>query len=289
MQEATSSTAVPLLVGPALTETYEILPGRADAGLLLVCDHADNLFPDGYGTLGLAACELKRHIAYDIGAAEVVRGLARALGVPAVLSRYSRLLIDLNRGADDPTLIMRLSDGAVIPGNRHLDEAEREKRARLYYHPYHRAIDATIDRCLDTGTPPALLSIHSFTESWKGSSRPWHAAVLWDKDPRLAKPLLDALHAENDLIVGDNEPYTGQLEGDCMWQHGTMRGLAHAILEIRQDLIREGTGQANWVTRLERLIRTLLTRPDLQLAFRTVAYHGSHTDTTANRVRTIQR
>ena len=169
----------------------------------------------------------------------MTRSLAAALGVPALLTRYSRLLIDPNRGADDPTLIMRLSDGAVIPGNRRLDEAERERRTRLYYAPYHRAIDAVIDQCLASGAPPMLLSIHSFTESWKETPRPWHVGVLWDRDLRLAKPLLDGFYAEGDLIVGDNEPYSGQLEGDCLWQHATGRGLVNALIEIRQDLIRD--------------------------------------------------
>ncbi len=98
--------------------SFRVLPGRADAGLLIVCDHAGNAFPDGYGTLGLPEEQLRRHIAYDIGAAAITEQLARALGVPAVLTNFSRLLIDPNRGADDPTLIMRLSDGAVIPGNK---------------------------------------------------------------------------------------------------------------------------------------------------------------------------
>ena len=129
----------------------------------------------------------QRHIAYDIGAASVTRALAEALGAPAVMTRYSRLLIDPNRGRDDPTLIMRLSDGAIVPGNRRLDEAERERRLRLYYEPYHRAIDAVIDRCLATGVTPVLLSIHSFTESWKDRPRPWHVGVLWDGD-RAAGP-----------------------------------------------------------------------------------------------------
>ena len=123
-------------------DSYCVLEGRADAGLILLCDHAGNAIPPAYGTLGLPPEQLERHIAYDIGAAQVTRRLAAALGVPALLTRYSRLLIDPNRGADDPTLIMRLSDGAVIPGNRRLDDAERERRARLYYAPYHRAIAA---------------------------------------------------------------------------------------------------------------------------------------------------
>ena len=240
-------------------DSYCILGGRADAGLILLCDHAGNAIPPAYGTLGLPPEQLERHIAYDIGAAQVTRSLAAALGVPAVLTRYSRLLIDPNRGADDPTLIMRLSDGAVIPGNRRLEDAEREERTRLYYAPYHRAIAAVIDQCLASGVPPMLLSIHSFTESWKETPRPWHVGVLWDRDLRLAKPLLDGFYAEGDLIVGDNEPYSGQLEGDCLWQHATLRGLVNALIEIRQDLIRDTAGQEGWAQRLRRIVETILS------------------------------
>lgn len=245
-------------IGAEEHESYRILPGRADAGVIVLCDHAENAFPAGYGTLGLPADQLQRHIAYDIGAAAITQRISEILGAPALLTRYSRLLIDPNRGIDDPTLIMRLSDGAVIPGNRQLDDEEREKRVRLYYAPYHRAIDAVIDRCQASGIAPMLLSIHSFTESWKTFSRPWHVGILWDRDRRLAEPLLNHLHAEGDLIVGDNEPYTGQLVGDCLWQHGTERGLANAIVEVRQDLIRDADGQAGWAGRLGRIMRTIL-------------------------------
>jgi predicted N-formylglutamate amidohydrolase len=238
--------------------SYCVLPGRTDRGLILLCDHAGNALPPGYGTLGLPPEQLKRHIAYDIGAAAIVRSLAAALGVPAVLTRYSRLLIDPNRGRDDPTLIMRLSDGAVVPGNRKLDAAERAKRLTQYYEPYHRAVDAAVDRFLQCGVDPLLLSIHSFTESWKELARPWHVGVLWGDDARLARPLLEAFYAEGDLIVGENEPYAGQLEGDCLWQHGARRGLANAIVEIRQDLIRDATGQAAWSERMYRVVERIL-------------------------------
>ncbi len=245
-------------IAPREEDSYVVLPGRADRGLIIVCDHAANLLPPEYGTLGLPAAQLERHIAYDIGVASIVRALAAELGVPAAMTRYSRLLIDPNRGRDDPTLIMRLSDGAVIPGNRKLDAAERDKRARLYYEPYHRAISAMIDQCLATGVEPLLLSVHSFTESWKEFSRPWHVGVLWDGDGRLARPLLDSFHAEGDLIVGENEPYAGRLEGDCLWQHGEQRGLASAIVEIRQDLIRSEAGQVAWSERLCRILEQFL-------------------------------
>ena len=213
MQDSRGRSSEPL-IAPHTTETFTVLPGRADTGLVILCDHASNAFPPGYGTLGMPPEQLRRHIAYDIGAAEVTRTLAAALAAPAIMTHYSRLLIDPNRGTDDPTLIMRLSDGAVVPGNRSIDASERERRIRLYHAPYHAAVDELIDACAASGTPPALLAIHSFTESWRGLPRPWHVGILWDADDRLAAPLLEALYAENDLIVGDNEPYSGRLQGD---------------------------------------------------------------------------
>src|SRR5262249_22932534 len=163
---------------------------------------------------------------------------------------------------DDPTLIMRLSDGAVIPGNRKVDAAERARRLALYYEPYHRAIDAVIDRFLAAGCEPLILSIHSFTQSWEELARALDVGVAWGDDARLARPLLAGLYAEGGLIVGENEPYAGMLEGDCLWQHGAERGLANAIIEIRQDLIRDLAGQEAWSERLHRIVeRVLQGRP----------------------------
>jgi predicted N-formylglutamate amidohydrolase len=259
-------------------DSYRVLPGRADAGLIILCDHAENVFPDGYGTLGLPPEQLKRHIAYDIGARAITERLSARLGAPAVLSRFSRLLIDPNRGADDPTLIMRLSDGAVIPGNKDLDPEEREKRTRLYYMPYHAAIDRVIETCLASGKAPAILSLHSFTESWKGVPRPWHVGILWDKDPRLAKPLLDGFYGCRDIIVGDNEPYKGSLRGDCCWQHGTVRGLAQAIIEYRQDLVRDDAGQIAWSDRTEAIMRATLACKINGRSLHRREQHGSLSD-----------
>lgn len=267
-----------ILVAPSLTDSYEILPGRSDAGLLVICDHAVNTLPEPYGTLGLPPEELQRHIAYDIGALAVTRSVSAALGAPGIAARFSRLLIDVNRGLDDPTLIMRISDGAVVPGNRHLDAAERDRRVDRYYAPYHLALDDLIEQCTAAGVPPVLLSIHSFTPFWKGTQRPWHAAILWDRDYRFSVPLLDALRAEPGVVVGENEPYDGKLAGDCMWQHGTRRGLPHTILEVRQDLIRDEAGQMQWGKRIANATSGILARTDLRDALHAVQYFGSHTD-----------
>lgn len=277
MLDAAGDSAQPAI--PDVTsETYTVLGGRADAGLIILCDHAANTLAEEFGSLGLPPDQLRRHIAYDIGAAEVTRRLAAALGVPAVMTRYSRLLIDPNRGLDDPTLIMRLSDGAVVPGNRALTAEARRVRIRRFWEPYHDAIGRLIDESLASGVRPALLSMHSFTESWKGVPRPWHAGVLWDRDARLAPAILERLFAEGDIIAGDNEPYSGRLEGDTMWRHGTERGLPHALVELRQDLIRDAKGQAAWAARLERILRDIARAgmADLGFAFRDAAGREEH-------------
>jgi predicted N-formylglutamate amidohydrolase len=257
---------------------YIFLPGSLTSGILLLCDHADNAFPAGYGTLGLPAEQLQRHIAFDPGAAAITRHMAEILGAPAVMTRYSRLLIDPNRGEDDPTLIMRLSDGAIVPGNAHLTEAETARRISLYYRPYHIAVDEVIDAMIAAGRPPVIFSIHSFTENWRGWLRPWHAGVLWDRDPRLALPLLAALRADENLVVGDNEPYAGALRGDCIHQHATTRGLANALIEVRQDLIRHEEGARHWAERMAAMLAAILEKQPGDATLNTIRYYGSRTD-----------
>lgn len=259
------------------TEAYTILnAGRVgQSPLLLVCDHASNALPQAYGTLGLPPDELSRHIAWDPGAADLTRALANRLGAPALLSCFSRLLIDLNRGDDDPTLVMRLSDGAIIPGNRHVTPTEIETRLARYWRPYHDAITTTIDQSLAAGLPPVIVSIHTFTPVWRGAARPWHAGILWDKDDRLANILLEELSSEPALIVGDNAPYHGWLKNDCLYQHGTSRGLAHALVEIRNDLLATPEGVAQWTTRLTSILQRALADPDTRKRLTTVQMFGS--------------
>ncbi len=255
-------------------EAVEHLDGDEDAGLLFLCDHASNAVPEPYRDLGLPRSELERHIGYDIGAAPLTRELAARFRAPALLTRVSRLLIDPNRGEDDPTLIMRLSDGAVVPGNAHVDAGERERRLDLYHRPYHRAIEVQLDRMIAAGRPPAILSVHSYTPIWKGFARPWHAGVLWDRDMRLARPLIDMLREDRGLRVGSNEPYSGALKNDTMYRHGTGRGLAHALLEIRNDLIATPAGVLEWADRLEPILRRILAIEGVH----TIRHAGSTAD-----------
>ena len=245
-------------------------PAGGTPDTLVLCDHAGRAIPDEYGDLGLPPAVFDRHIAYDIGGAGISRVLAAALGAPALLANFSRLLIDANRGPEDPTLVMRISDGAIVPGNARIDDAEVVRRRTQWWQPYQDAITAQLDAMMAVSAP-AIVSVHSFTPAWKGVPRPWHVGVLWDLDDRLARPLIDALAAEGDLVVGDNEPYDGALAGDTMFRHGTERGFAHALIEVRQDLVADEAGQTAWGERLARLLRPILDDP----ALHTVRHFGS--------------
>jgi predicted N-formylglutamate amidohydrolase len=239
---------------------FEAIASRNDIPLLFLCDHASNALPKG--NLGLDAGLLATHIAYDIGAAAMTRALAEAYGAPAILGAWSRLLIDLNRGADDPTLVMKLSDGSIIPGNvlgnvlgnARADAKEVARRIQAFHAPYHAAIDAALDRL---GPSATVISMHSFTPAWKGRARPWEVGVLYDRDHRLSAPLMAWLK-EAGFAVGDNEPYTGALEGDTLYQHGTLRGLPHVLIEIRQDLIATQASAQAFASRLKPILDAAL-------------------------------
>ncbi len=236
---------------------YHVKGADRPARWVITCDHASNRVPEdvGGGDLGLPRQDMERHIAYDIGAAGVARALAEALDAPVILSDFSRLVIDPNRGEDDPTLLMKVYDGSIIPANRHADAVEVERRLARYHRPYHRAIEALIAARAD----PVLVAIHSFTPQFVGRPpRPWHVGVLYAADTRLALPLLARLNAEPDLCVGDNQPYSGHLPGDALDRHGVQTGLPHVLVEVRNDLIETEDAQSAWGRRLAPMLDAAL-------------------------------
>lgn len=243
-----------------LTGEVERIAGDLAVQGLVLCDHASNAIPPAYGSLGMAEAQLTRHIAYDIGAAWLSRRLANRLGCPALLTTFSRLLIDPNRGCDDPTLVMQLSDGAIVPGNANIDAAGIDERIARFYAPYDDAIASHLGHAMVRGLPPAIISVHSFTPVWKGRLRPWHIGLLWDRDDRLVAPLFAALAADPDLVVGDNEPYAGWLKGDTIDRHATRHGLPNVLIELRQDLIDTDAKAEAWADRLADMLVPILGR-----------------------------
>ena len=223
---------------------FESLRGNAADRLILVCDHASNRLPESLGNLGLTPDQLDDHIAWDIGAVAVARELQSRFDAAAVFGAYSRLAVDLNRSLSDPSAFPPISDGILIPGNIALTDAARVERARALHGPYHAEIDRVIDCACTPASAPAFVAVHSFTRRFNGSRRPWDVGVLWDKDPRLAVPLLAALRAVPGIRVGDNEPYSGRHPADySIDHHAEPRGIAHVGIEICQDLVRDRDGQ----------------------------------------------
>lgn len=225
-------------------------------------DHAANTVPDfvNGGDLGIAASDMARHIAFDIGAAGLAQALGGLLNGPVICSNFSRLVIDPNRGADDPTLLMKLYDGTIIPTNRHAGSDALEARMRACYRPYHLALDTLMKRRAD----PVLLSIHSFTPQLKGRPlRPWEIGVLYADDTRLSSSLLEVLREEPDLTIGDNEPYTGHLPGDAVDTHALKHGHLNVLIELRNDLIETEAQQLEWASRLAPLLERALARTNL--------------------------
>jgi len=221
---------------------------------LIVVDHASNSIPRALAGLGVPEAELERHIAWDIGVAAVSRFLADALDATLAQQNYSRLVIDCNRAPGLPTSIPEISESTLIPGNIGLSEGAKEARRREIFQPYHDRINAELDRRRQEGRQAVLIAMHSFTPVFLSSARPWQAAVLYNRDPRFAKRLMASLRDE-ELVVGDNEPYSVSDETDYTIPiHGERRGLLHVEIEIRQDLIESESGQRAWGARLARLL-----------------------------------
>jgi predicted N-formylglutamate amidohydrolase len=234
---------------------YEVVAANATSPFVLLCDHAGRRIPRGLGTLGLPEAELERHIAWDIGAAGLARKLATALDAWLILQTYSRLVIDCNRPLDAPSSIATLSERTQVPGNVGLSAAEVELRTSSVFRPYHERIAGELQRRERAGRPSVIVTVHSFTPVYMDTGRAWHAGVLYQRDARLARPLLRLLRAEPGLLVGDNQPYAVSDQTDyAVVEYGERAGRLHVEIEVRQDLIATDAGQVEWATRLARLL-----------------------------------
>ncbi|MDJ0927056.1 MAG: N-formylglutamate amidohydrolase [Gammaproteobacteria bacterium] len=252
------------LLEPGEPGACTVLDRVAAAPALLVCDHAAARIPAALGTLGLPPEALADHIALDIGAAAVTRHLSEALNLPAVLTEYSRLVVDCNRRLDDPTAFPAVVDGYQVPGNQNLSGKARRVRAEELYWPYHHCVRDELARLEAMATAPALIAIHSFTPVFGETMRPWQIGILWDKDPRLPEQLIPALRSQDGVLVGDNEPYSGKHPADfTVDHHAESEGLAHVGIEIRQDLITTLEGAEHWGGLLADALRPILDDPEL--------------------------
>ncbi len=246
---------------------FESLNPNGRCRALLVCDHASCAIPAALGTLGVSEERRRDHIGWDIGAAPVARRLSALLDAQAILAGYSRLVVDCNRPESAPDRIPEMSDSTPVPGNQGLSPAARDARIAAFFTPYHEAIRAALDRRAAAGPPPALVAVHSFTPHMAdGIFRPWHIAICWHEDRRMAAPMAERLSAEG-WQVGENQPFSVDLESDyTLPVHGEQRGVPSLLIEIRNDLVREPSGVEDWSMRLAGHIRAVLARPEIWAA-----------------------
>ncbi len=240
-------------------DVFHITGAERTSRWMITVDHATNYVPSeiNNGDLGISAEDMERHIAYDIGALGVSLRLGELLDAPVVSSNFSRLVIDPNRGPNDPTLVMRLYDGTIIPANAKIDDAEEQRRLQTYYQPYHDALEEMAAQRDD----PIVVAMHSFSPRLNGRGpRPWEIGVLHAAhDARnFGEHVIARLHKEADLTVGDNEPYAGHLPGDSVDRLALTKGRLNTLIELRQDLIATECQQTAWADRLAPLLHDAL-------------------------------
>jgi len=218
---------------------------------LIICDHSSNAIPLSYKNLGISNKDLESHIAYDLGASDLASILSESLNCTLIMANFSRLLIDPNRGIDDPTLIPKLSEGKIIDGNLKISasskDIERNKRINNFYLPYHEKINEFINDSIRGNKVPKIISIHSFTPVWKGKNRKIEVGILWDKDDRLSNIFLNSL---KDVKIGNNLPYSGRLKNDTLYKHASSNGIPHVLIEIRQDLLIKNKDRLHWAQKI---------------------------------------
>jgi len=243
---------------------YELINPEGKADIIFICEHASNHIPEEFDNLGLEADFLTQHIAWDIGMEDMTRLLSQKLDAPAIIANFSRLLIDPNREEDHKTLIPHTSDNIPIPGNQDLSKEQVEERRARFYRPFHARCDELIRDKVTGSHMPLVCGMHSFTPRMNGFERPWHAGMLWNKDPRLAQALIKSL-TERGFNVGDNEPYSGRDLFYTMNQHGHRHGAPHVTIEIRQDLVASRDDIIKWTGIFSEDLQNIAGDPAIRL------------------------
>ena len=243
--------------------SYQIFNQNCNSKILLLCDHATNTIPSCISKtkLCLTPKELNSHIAFDPGAKDTTLKLSHILRSPMIATQFSRLVIDPNRSSDDPTSIMQIYDGSIIPENIGLSEKQITVRKKKFYQPYHNKISQMLDSKILFGSFICIVSIHSFTPKLKFKDlRPWEIGILWDEDTRMSEPLIKELEKHKNICIGKNKPYSGSLQGDTLNKHGTRNKIPHVLIEIRNDLINSSIGQDKWALILANALKSVVKK-----------------------------
>jgi predicted N-formylglutamate amidohydrolase len=252
------------LIGPGDPPPFISYNDHAKSPVLLVADHASPFFPAAMNQLGLADWVLDSHVAWDIGSDKLAQFLADQLDAQAILAGFSRLIVDPNRQLEDPSAFVEISDGIAIPGNIGLDEEHKALRVQSFFKPYHDKITSRLKRFSESGTVPAMISVHTCSPVFDRIVRPWHIGIMWDKDPRIPIPLMRRLEQMDGVCIGDNEPYSGRHPHDfTIDYHAETAGLPHVGIEVRQDLVSDEDGARKWAGILATALAGILSDKEL--------------------------
>lgn len=245
-------------------EPVEWINSAGGSAIFLTCEHAGRAVPAALGDLGIPPREMDRHIAYDVGAEGVARGLAERLDAALILQRYSRLVIDCNRPLEARDCIVTQSDGTLVPVNADIADLDRRRRYVEIHQPLHEAIAVALEQRQARGKPLVLVSVHSFTPVMRatGAVRDFELGLLYNRDARFAERLAQAFRAANpSLTVKLNAPYhVDDISDYTIPVHGERRGIPHVLVEIRNDLITDARGQEEWADRLAGPLRLAADR-----------------------------
>ena len=254
--------------GCFLTKTdpspFQVFNAFSKTAYVITIDHASCAIPAVLGDLGVSEKDLKRHIAYDIGALEIGKYLSKSLDSVAIASGFSRLVVDVNRFPNDPTAFLEVSDNVVIPGNANLTDTDRQQRLHSIFWPYHVEIWRQINQRRYHTQKIAYLNIHTCTDQMNGQFRPWEIGVLWDRDQSISAPLIEVLRKQTDLCIGDNKPYSGASpKGYSVATHAEFFQFPHVTIEVRQDLVQTSKGIARFSDILTKAFQAILPNLDL--------------------------
>ena len=251
---------------------FRIENQKGKAQCLIVCDHASNRIPEALGTLGLSKKDREKHIAWDPGTEVIGRYLSEQLDAPAYFSTFSRIVVDVNRGANSPECMRETYDHVPVPGNTNLSRAEKKQRIDEIFNPYHKNLAKQVQRFLKKKRVPMIISVHSFTPEMDGYRRPWHIGILWNKEDDIALKLVDNLRAQNPtMIVGENEPYSLKAENltkNTIGTHAESKGLPYVIVEFRQDLVKTKRDALKWGKIFLDAMAPILADPDTYRLYR---------------------
>lgn len=225
---------------------------------LFVCEHASRRMPEHAANLGLDDDALVSHIAWDPGALDLARHLSVMLDGPLVHQRFSRLVYDCNRPPEAPAAMPEKSEIYEIPGNRGLSPAERYARTAALYVPFHDRVSAISHARAVRGQKSVIVTVHSFTPVYMGRQRDVEIGILHDDDSRLADCMLAATK-DGRYRVERNEPY-GPQDGvtHSLRLHGLPFGYLNVMIEMRNDLLRDESGQRAIADYLAGLLRASL-------------------------------